>query len=124
MSPLYAAYSGGQPRLLSQYRKNSLTVKGIAQPGDRVREFGENLIYKHPRGGDLTLRSKGQARDRSRTGLPQLAFVDRDRRTRGNVNLVPAAPGQYRHTMKNVTNEQLVLVPGRRLCERSLGNRT
>lgn len=113
MSRWYAAYIGGQPDYWSQYRKNSLTVKVIAQPGDRVREFGENLIYKHPRGGDLTLRVES---GKPETAPEQVVLCWRSLtetgRTRGNVNLVPAAPGQYRHTMKNVTSEQLVWVQG------------
>lgn len=35
-------------------RRTLLTVKVIAQPGDRIRQF-DDLLYRHPRGGDLTL---------------------------------------------------------------------
>lgn len=113
MSRWYAAYIGGEADYWSRFRKNSLVVKVIAQPGDQVREFDESLVYRHPRGGDLILRvESGQPESSPEQVVLSWRSLTTAGRTRGSVNLVPAAPGQYRHTMKNVTSEQLVWVQG------------
>ena len=55
MSRWFAAYVGGKPDYWEKYRRNALHIRVVAQPGDKVREFNSQLVYKHPRGGDLTL---------------------------------------------------------------------
>ena len=37
------------------YRQQSLLLKVIAQPGERIKEFDKDRTYKHPRGSDLNL---------------------------------------------------------------------
>ena len=49
------AYLLGKDDYWDPFRKNSLTVRILAQPGDRVREFSADGVYRHPRGSDLTL---------------------------------------------------------------------
>lgn len=113
MSRWVAAYLGGESNYWEKYRRNSLQLRVVAPPGDRIRDFGRDQIYKHPRGGDLTLLVESA---KPELAPEQVVFSWRTMtetgRTRGTVNLVPASKGVYRHTMKNVTDEQLLWVKG------------
>lgn len=113
MSRWYAAYIGGEPDYWAKFRQNSLSVKVVTQPGDQVRNFNEQLIYKHPRGGDLVLQVES-SKPESAPAQVVLSWrsLAEAGRTRGSVNLVPATQGQFRHTMKNVSREQLIWVQG------------
>ena len=113
MSRWIAAYIGGEPNYWEQYRRNALHIRVVAQPGDKVREFSPQQVYKHPRGGDLTLLIES---DKPESSPDQVTLSWRSLteagRTRGTVNLVPATAGVYRHTMKDVAFEQLLWFRG------------
>lgn len=113
MSRWVAAYLGGEANYWEKYRRNALHLRVVSQPGDRVRDFGRDQVYKHPRGGDLTLLVDS---DKPETAPEQVVLswrtLTETGRTRGTVNLVPATAGIYRHTMKNVADEQLLWVKG------------
>ncbi len=113
MSRWMAAYISGEANYWEKYRKNALHLRVVSQPGDRVREFSKQQTYKHPRGGDLTLLVQS---DKPETAPEQVVLswrtLTETGRTRGTVNLVPATAGVYRHTMKNVADEQLLWVKG------------
>ncbi len=107
MSRWYAAFIGGDANYWERFRQNSLIAHVVAQPGDRVREFDKARIYKHPRGGDLTLLIESP---KANAAPDQVVLswrsLTQTGRTRGSVNLLASGPGTYRHTMKNVVDEQ------------------
>ncbi len=113
MSRWISAYIGGETNYWEKYRRNALHLRVISQPGDDVRDFNSEQVYKHPRGGDLTLLLES---DKPETAPDQVVLswrtLTETGRTRGSVNLVPATAGLYRHTMKNVTSEQLLWIKG------------
>lgn len=107
MSRWFAAYVEGEADYWERFRQNALSARVVAQPGDRIREFDGARLYKHPRGGDLTL----QIESRANSVAPDQVVLSwrsltQTGRTRGSVNLVPSGPGIYRHTIKNVADEQ------------------
>lgn len=55
MERWYNAYILGKDDYWEPFRRNELKIHIVAQPGDRIREFDEHGIYKHPRGADLLL---------------------------------------------------------------------
>ena len=112
MSRWVAAYIGGEANYWEKYRHNALQLRVVSQPGDRVRDF-QQQVYKHPRGGDLTLLvESGKPETSPEQVVLSWRTLTETGRTRGTVNLVPATAGLYRHTMKNVADEQLLWVKG------------
>ena len=112
MSRWVAAYIGGEANYWEKYRQNALHLRVVSQPGDRVRDF-QQQVYKHPRGGDLTLLvESGKPETAPEQVVLSWRTLTETGRTRGTVNLVPATAGLYRHTMKNVADEQLLWVKG------------
>ncbi len=113
MSRWVAAYIGGETNYWERFRRNALHMRVVAQPGDKIRHFNAQQIYKHPRGGDLVLQIES---DKPDTAPDNVALSWRSLteagRTRGTVNLIPATAGVYRHTMKNVVDEQLLWLRG------------
>ena len=49
------AFLLGKADYWDPFRQQALQLKVIAQPGERIREFDSDRIYKHPRGSDLQL---------------------------------------------------------------------
>jgi hypothetical protein len=95
------------------YRRSSMTVTILAQPGDRVREFDEHGVYKHPRGRDLTLVAE----------VPQGRQVPEDVNlyyraeqargsSRGRVGMSPQSERRFRHTLAEVIDPMDLWVMG------------
>jgi hypothetical protein len=51
----FQAFVLGKEDYWEPYRRSSMAIYVIAQPGEQVREFDANGVYKHPRGSDLTI---------------------------------------------------------------------
>lgn len=49
MSRWVAAYIGGEANYWERFRRNALHMRVVAQPGDKVRDFNAQQVYKHPR---------------------------------------------------------------------------
>lgn len=106
MSRWYAAYIGGEPDYWARFRKQSLKIRVVTQPGDRIREFDSQQMYKHPRGGDLSLQIESDRLESSpaQVTLQWRSLADTGR-TRGSVALLPTSTGMFRHTLEDVSSE-------------------
>ncbi len=54
----FNAFILGRDDYWEPYRKSAMTVRVIAEPGRRVREFDAQGVYRHPRGADLTIEAE------------------------------------------------------------------
>ncbi|QDT54439.1 hypothetical protein Pan44_24720 [Caulifigura coniformis] len=54
----FNAFILGRDDYWEPYRKSAMSVRVIAEPGKRVREFDADGIYRHPRGVDLTIEAE------------------------------------------------------------------
>jgi hypothetical protein len=99
----FDAYIAGEAHYWDPYRQSQLTVQVIAQPGDRVREFSANRVYKHPRGANLTLvvtAQDGKAVPETVT-IRYRAFASTGT-NRGAVSMSRAGDRQFRQSIDNV----------------------
>lgn len=94
------------------YRRSAMTVKVLAQPGDREKEFDAAGVYKHPRGADLTLVAD----------VPEPRVVPEDvtlyfrtfggSASRGSVAMSRMSERRFRHTLGRVIDEHNLWVMG------------
>jgi len=54
----FNAFILGRDDYWEPYRKSAMAVRVIAEPGKRVREFGPDGVYRHPRGADLIIEAE------------------------------------------------------------------
>lgn len=54
----FHAFVLGKDDYWDPYRRSAMSIHVIAQPGDRVREFDADGVYRHPRGADLTIEAE------------------------------------------------------------------
>jgi hypothetical protein len=54
----FHAFVLGKDDYWDPYRRSAMSIHVVAQPGDRVRKFDADGIYKHPRGADLTIEAE------------------------------------------------------------------
>lgn len=95
------------------YRQSSMTVKVLAQPGDRVREFDENGVYKHPRGRDLTVLAEVPEGRRVPEDVYLYYRAEQTRGTnRGHVRMSPQSDRRFRHTLTEVVHPHDLWVTG------------
>ncbi|MBX3443948.1 MAG: hypothetical protein KF774_16185 [Planctomyces sp.] len=52
------AFLLGRDDYWEPFRKSAMTVRVIAEPGGRIREFDGRGVYLHPRGSDLTIEAE------------------------------------------------------------------
>ena len=95
------------------YRKSTLSVHVVVQPGDRIKEFSESGVYKHPRGADLTLLAQSPP-DRNSPEEVTLSYRSRGSggATRGSVAMSPVDERHFRHTLSRVIDEHQLWVMG------------
>ncbi|MEW4490459.1 hypothetical protein AB1L42_20405 [Thalassoglobus sp. JC818] len=100
------AYLYGEENYWDPFRKNSLNLRVLAQPGDRVKEFDSNRIYKHPRGSDLELivESAEEMTVPERVDLNYLIFASGGTK-RGRATMSPVGSGRFVQTISQVVDD-------------------
>lgn len=107
MERWYQAYILGRDDYWEPFRRNELKIHVVAQPGDRVREFDANGIYKHPRGADLQLVAivPEAAIPPERVNLQYISFSGAGQQ-RGQVTMARLGDSEFRHPLIRVVNDQ------------------
>lgn len=107
------AYIFAEDNYWDPFRQQSLTVKIIAQPGELIKEFDENRIYKHPRGADLQLlvESNDEAVSPEDVTVQYIAF-EGNTTGRGRANMNRFGDGQFRHTFSRVVDDHRLWIRG------------
>jgi hypothetical protein len=54
----FQAFVLGKNDYWEPYRRSAIAVHIVTQPGEKIREFDANGVYKHPRGADLTIEAE------------------------------------------------------------------
>ncbi len=113
MERWFDAYILGKSDYWDPFRKNAMHVQVIAQPGDRIREFDAEHIYKHPRGADLQLLaiSSQDATPPDESVLQFISFGG-SARQRGRVTMSRINEGEFRHTITRVVDDHHLWITG------------
>lgn len=107
MERWYNAYILGKDDYWEPFRKNSLRVRVMAQPGDRIRDFNESLIYKHPKGADLQLIAEAaEGTIPPENAVLRFIGIGGSRQDRGRVTMSRIGDAEFRHTLARVVNDQ------------------
>ncbi|MFO1092016.1 MAG: hypothetical protein U0992_01700 [Planctomycetaceae bacterium] len=93
------------------YRQSAMTVRALAQPGDRLKEIPATG-YKHPRGADLTLVAD-VPEGRRLPDMVTLTYAVLDSgESRGSVAMSQSGDRRFRHTLGRVIDEHELWVSG------------
>ncbi|MBL8848484.1 MAG: hypothetical protein JNG89_02325 [Planctomycetaceae bacterium] len=93
------------------YRKSAMSVRVLVQPGDRLKEFGQDG-YKHPRGADLTLVADA-SEGRELPEAVSLSYrVLGNGESRGDVAMTQSGDRRFRHTLGRVIENHELWVAG------------
>jgi len=106
MERWYNAYILGKDNYWEPFRRNELEIQIIAQPGDRIRKFDSNGVYKHPRGADLQLLAAvpDNAISPERVQLQYISFNGAGQQ-RGQVNMARMGANEFRHPLIRVVDD-------------------
>jgi len=91
-------------------RTTQLTVRVIAQPGDRVRDF-HSMVYKHPRGADLTLLVE-VPQGKQVPGRVEIEYRLKEGRSGAHALMSEVGPGQFRHSISELLDSLEFWVTG------------
>lgn len=107
------AYLLAEDNYWDPFRKQALTVKVLSQPGEKVKEFDQDLVYRHPRGADLELlvENSDQAVSPDKVTL-QYLVLEGNGTERGRANMNLAGDGRFRHTLSRVVNDHQIWIRG------------
>ncbi len=107
------AYIFSEDNYWDPFRQQALTVKIIAQPGEKIKEFDEKRIYKHPRGADLQLlvESHDEAVSPEDVTVQYIAF-EGNTTGRGRANMNRFGDGEFRHTFSRVVDDHRLWIRG------------
>lgn len=113
MERWYEAYILGRDNYWEPFRRNDLKIHVLAQPGDRLREFDHNGIYKHPRGEDLQLVASvpESAQAPERVNLQFVGYGPNGQR-RGQVSMSRMSDGEFHHTFNRMVNDHQLWIRG------------
>jgi hypothetical protein len=102
----FHAFVLGKDDYWDPYRRSAMSVHVIAQPGDRVREFDRDGVYKHPRGADLTIEAESAegkpAPDRSVLSFRSFGYGGS---SRGSTPMTRRGERIFRQTLTRVVDE-------------------
>lgn len=109
----FSAFILGQDGYWEPYRQSLMAVHVIAQPGDRVRTFDEALVYKHPRGSDLTLVATSPEGKLvpERVSLSYRAYASGGT-ARGSVTMTRTGDREFRQSLSRVIENHDLWVTG------------
>ncbi len=107
------AYIYTQDNYWAPYRQQALTLKVLAQPGERVKEFDENRTYRHPRGADLQLlvESHEESIAPEHVTVQYIAF-NGNSTERGRANMNRYGDGEFRHSFSRVVDDHRLWIRG------------
>ncbi|MFG0335168.1 MAG: hypothetical protein ACF8TS_17565, partial [Maioricimonas sp. JB049] len=107
------AYLLQQDDYWEPYRRSAMSVKVVAQPGERIREFDENFEYRHPRGADLYILAEVPAgKDVPDRVEMQYRSYGNTGSSRGTVGMSALGDGEFRHVLARVIDEHQLWVTG------------
>lgn len=107
------AFLLGKDDYWDPFRESSLTIRILSQPGDRIREFSSDGVYRHPRGSDLTLiiESVGDHPTPESVSVHSRCYASTGTRSEdGRASRV--RPEEFRHTIQRVTDDHDLWVVG------------
>lgn len=95
------------------YRRHALSVKVVAQPGERLKEFDDDRVYQHPRGADLQLlvHSVSNVEAPETVSVQYRAFTGRSAE-RGRAWMNRFGEEQFRHTFSRVVDDHHLWIRG------------
>jgi len=105
-----ARWADGFIGLKEEYwqRETQLSVRIIAQPGDRILEFKDN-VYKHPRGADLTILVDVPAGKK----VPQRVQMQyRLANGKGSERVYPLGDRQFKHSLVGLLDNMRFWIQG------------
>lgn len=107
------AYLLGKTDYWNRFRLNQLEIRLVTQPGDRVREFSSEGIYKHPRGGNLEFQviSRDGHPVPDRVSLETASFSGTTTQ-RSRVDMQRIGDAEFRHRIDNVIHDLQVRITG------------
>ncbi|QDV18033.1 hypothetical protein Pan153_26890 [Gimesia panareensis] len=110
--PAMARWAKGYLELRTDYwnRETGLVVKVIAQPGDRVKEF-QNQVYKHGLGNDLTLLVETVDGKKAPERV-QLTYRMQSGRGGGRTVMSRMGEGRFKHTITDLLEDIQIWVSG------------
>lgn len=107
------AYLLQQDDYWEPYRRSAMSVKVVAQPGERIREFDENFEYRHPRGADLYILAEvPEGKDVPDRVELQYRSYGNTGSSRGSVGMSAQGDGEFRHVLARVIDEHQLWVSG------------
>ncbi|AMV19479.1 hypothetical protein [Planctomyces sp. SH-PL14] len=109
----YSAFIVGREDYWQPYRQSLMEVYVVAQPGDRVRQFDKDLVYKHPKGADLTLVAQSPEGKTvpERATLSYRAFATGGT-SRGSVTMTRTGDREFRQSLSRVIENHDLWVSG------------
>lgn len=110
--PAMARWAKGYLELRSDYwnRETGLVVKIIAQPGDRVKDF-QDQVYKHGLGNDLTLLVETVDGKKAPERV-QLTYRMQSGRGGGRTVMSRMGEGRFKHTITDLLEDIQIWVSG------------
>lgn len=110
--PAMARWAKGYLELRSDYwnRETGLVVKVIAQPGDRVKDF-QDQVYKHGLGNDLTLLVETVDGKKAPERV-QLTYRMQSGRGGGRTVMSRMGEGRFKHTITDLLEDIQIWVSG------------
>ena len=107
------AYLFARDNYWDPFRQHSLTVKVVAQPGDRIKEFDEGRVYRHPRGTDLELlvESHDDSLAPEEVTVQYIAY-EGNGTERGRVTMNRTGESKFRHTFSRVVDDHRIWIRG------------
>ncbi len=103
----YQAYILGKNNYWEPFRKNDLLIQILTTPDERVRQFDEYGVYKHPRGSDLQIQALVPEHSvaPNRVRMQFVGFSPTGTR-RGQLSMSRTGDSEFRHTLTRVVNDQ------------------
>lgn len=107
------AYLLAKENYWEPFRQQELSLKVIAQPGEIIKEFDEENVYRHPRGTDLELlvESRDETVAPERVTL-QYLVMEGQGTERGRANMNLAGEGRFRHSLSRVVYDHRLWIRG------------
>lgn len=107
------AYLFAEDNYWDPFRKQALSLKVVAQPGERIREFDERGVYRHPRGADLQLLVENQSETEAPDSvIVQYLSLNGNSTERGRVTMSRTGEGRFRHSFARVVDGQRIWIRG------------
>ena len=96
------------------YRRSAMEVHVVAPPGEQIRHFDENGVYKHPRGADLTIvATVPESKEIPEQVQLEFRTYGGNDRERGKLTMSARSEREFRHTIgRAIDNHELWVIGG------------